>query len=199
MEPVMAGFRKRGLAHSTENRPDGEEAVFITGRQNTTADINNDSCDGADHVINAARGNPVERVKELTGGLGPNMVIVTRGNRDSLQQAIEIAPRGSDIVFLAHLDDPVTADIGLAVQKGNSIFTVRGEGRMSVSQALSLMSQRKIMAEALVTHRFPLSRINEAIATFVERRNGAIKVVVHPYITSVTGQLFGSQSAGRGM
>ena len=66
-----------------------------------------------------------------------------------------MAPRGSDIVFLAHLDDPVTADIGLAVQKGSSIFTVRGEGRMSVSQALSLMAQGKITAGDLITAHAP--------------------------------------------
>jgi 2-desacetyl-2-hydroxyethyl bacteriochlorophyllide A dehydrogenase len=135
---------------------------------------------GADQVINISRENPLERVRELTGGLGPNLVLVTTGMRDSLQQAIELAPRGTDIVLLAHLDDPVTVDIGLAVQKGNSIFTVRGEGRMSVSQALSLMAQGKITPKDLITHRFPLSRIREAIDTFVERRDGAIKVVVHP-------------------
>ncbi|MBE0556325.1 MAG: alcohol dehydrogenase, partial [Proteobacteria bacterium] len=119
-------------------------------------------------------------VRELTGCMGPDLVIVTAGTRDSLQQAIEMAPRGADIVFLAHLDDPVTADIGLAVQKGSSIFTVRGEGRMSVSQALSLMAQGKITAGDLITHTFPLDRIQEAIDTFAERRDGAIKVVVHP-------------------
>ncbi|MFC1799259.1 zinc-binding dehydrogenase, partial [Thermodesulfobacteriota bacterium] len=135
---------------------------------------------GADHTVNVLKENPVKRAKELTDGLGPNMVLVTAGTHDSLQQAIEMTHRGSDIVFLAHLDDPVTADIGLAVQKGNSIFTVRGEGKLSVHQAIALMAQGKIKAGALITHTFPLAQINEAIDTFVERRNGAIKVVVHP-------------------
>lgn len=88
--------------------------------------------------------------------------------------------RGSDIVFLAHVDDPVTADMGPAVQKGNSIFTVRGEGRMSVKQSLALMAQGKIKASPLITHSFPLIQIREAIETFVERKEGAIKVIVHP-------------------
>lgn len=135
---------------------------------------------GADYTINVRKENPVERAKELTNGLGPNMVLVTTGAHDSLQQAIEMTHRGSDIVFLAHLDDPVTADIGLAVQKGNSIFTVRGEGRMSVKQAISLMEQGKVKVSPLITHTFPLSKINEAIDTFVQRTDGAIKVVVHP-------------------
>jgi L-iditol 2-dehydrogenase len=156
----------------------GAGKVILTGTRDDRLSLGMKM--GADHAINAARENPVERVKELTGGLGPNLVVVTVGTRDGLQQAIEMAPRGSDIVFLAHLDDPVTADIGLAVQKGNSIFTVRGEGRLSVSRALSLMAQGKITAGDLITHTFPLARIPEAIDTFRERRDGAIKVVVHP-------------------
>jgi L-iditol 2-dehydrogenase len=71
-------------------------------------------------------------------------------------------------------------DIGLAVKNGINLYTVRGEGRMSVHRALSLMSQKKIDGNALITHTFPLKEINKALATFTERREGAIKVVVHP-------------------
>jgi len=88
--------------------------------------------------------------------------------------------RGGDIVVLSHFNDPVTIDIGLAVQKGNNIYTVRGEGRMSVHQALALMTQGKVNGEALITHTFPLGEINKAIDTFAERRDGALKVVVNP-------------------
>ncbi len=156
----------------------GAGQVILTGTRDDRLALGKKM--GADHVIHAGRENVVDRVKALTGGLGPNLVIVTTGTQDSLQQAIEMAPRGSDIVFLAHLDDPVTADIGLAVQKGNSIFTVRGEGRLSVPQALSLMAQGKVTPRDLVTHTFPLEAIGVAIDTFAQRREGAIKVIVHP-------------------
>lgn len=68
----------------------------------------------------------------------------------------------------------------MAVQKGNSIFTVRGEGRMSVKQAISLMEQGKTKVSPLITHTFPLSEIQKAINTFVNRKESAIKVMVHP-------------------
>jgi threonine dehydrogenase-like Zn-dependent dehydrogenase len=42
------------------------------------------------------------------------------------------------------------------------------------------MEEGKINGEALITHTFPLEDINEALATFVERRDDALKVVVHP-------------------
>jgi threonine dehydrogenase-like Zn-dependent dehydrogenase len=42
------------------------------------------------------------------------------------------------------------------------------------------MEEGKINGEALITHTFTLENINEALATFVERRDDALKVVVHP-------------------
>jgi threonine dehydrogenase-like Zn-dependent dehydrogenase len=51
---------------------------------------------------------------------------------------------------------------------------------MSVHRALSLMSRKMIDGKALITHTFPLKEMNKAISTFTERREGAIKVVVHP-------------------
>lgn len=156
----------------------GAGKVLLTGTRDERLELGKKM--GADAVINIRHENPVERIRALTNGRGPDLVLVTTGTHDSLQQAIEMTPRGADIVFLAHLDDPVTADIGLAVQKGNSIFTVRGEGRLSVSQALSLMAQGKLTAGDLITHTFPLDRIQEAIDTFAQRREGAIKVIVNP-------------------
>jgi L-iditol 2-dehydrogenase len=156
----------------------GAGRVILTGTRQERLELGKKL--GADDIINVRQENSIDRIGSLTEGLGPDMILVTTGSHDSLQQAIEMAHRGSDIVFLAHLDDPVTADIGMAVQKGNNIFTVRGEGKMTVHQALSLMEQEKIVADDLITHSFPLEDIGQAIETFVERRDGAIKVVVHP-------------------
>ncbi len=135
---------------------------------------------GADHVVNVKDENPVEKVRALTGGLGADLVLVAAGAKHSLQQALEMVRKGGEIVLLAHFDDPVTADIGLAVKNGINIFTIRGEGRLSVHRALSLMAQGKIDGKSLITHTFPLKEINEALRTFVERLDGALKVVVHP-------------------
>ena len=135
---------------------------------------------GADEVLNIHEENPVEKVRRLTGGFGADLVLVAAGTENSLQQALEMVRKGGHIVLLAHFDEPVTVDIGLAVQNGVHIFTVRGEGRLSVHRALSLMEQGKINGKILITHTFPLERIHDALRTFVEREANALKVVVHP-------------------
>ncbi len=135
---------------------------------------------GADEVINVKREDLHERILELSDGLGVDLVLEAAGGKDSLQQALENIRRGGKICILAFYKGPVTADISIAVREGVNIYTVRGEGNMSVGRALALMSQGRITGKPLVTHTFPLEEITEAFKTFVERRDGAMKVVIHP-------------------
>jgi threonine dehydrogenase-like Zn-dependent dehydrogenase len=43
---------------------------------------------------------------------------------------------------------------------------------------ISLMATGKVSAKGLITHTFPLEKINLAMETFRERRGGAIRVVM---------------------
>lgn len=135
---------------------------------------------GADHVVNTRREKPVEKILELTDGLGADLVLEAAGGDTSLQEALEITRKGGKISILAFYKGPITADISIAVRNGINLYTVRGEGNMSVGRALALMAQGKITGKPLITHTFPLEEINDAIKTFVERIGGAMKVVVHP-------------------
>ncbi len=42
------------------------------------------------------------------------------------------------------------------------------------------MASRQIDVRRLITHRFPLERMADALDTFVNRKDGAVKVVVCP-------------------
>ena len=156
----------------------GAERVILVGTRDERLELGRQL--GAHDTINIKKEDPVQKIREITGGVGPDLVLVAAGMQDSLQQALEMIRRGGNIVLLAHFDQPITIDIGLAVKDGVNIYTVRGEGRMSVHRALSLMAEGKIDGKPLITHTFPLGEINEAIDTFRERKGGALKVVVHP-------------------
>jgi L-iditol 2-dehydrogenase len=42
------------------------------------------------------------------------------------------------------------------------------------------MANGRLNGKDMVTHTFPLEQIHEAVDTFVNRKEGAMKVVVHP-------------------
>ena len=135
---------------------------------------------GADVVINLKKEDPIAAVKRETGGYGADLVLLTAGNSDSLQQAIRIVRKGGDIVMVAHYEDTVSADLGLCVQNSNNLYTVRGEGKRCVHRALELMRMGKIQAKDLLTHSYPLDEIREAFRVFMAREGGAIRIVLHP-------------------
>jgi len=158
----------------------GAGTVILTGTRTERLELGLEL--GADHIINAKEENCVERVLELTQGQGVDLVLEAAGSENSLQQAIEMVRKGGKISIAAFYKKPVTADISMAVRNGVNLYTIRGEGRLNVPRAMSLMGQGKIAGQPLITHTFSLEEINEALATFVERKDGAMKVVVHPQL-----------------
>jgi L-iditol 2-dehydrogenase len=156
----------------------GAEKVILTGTREERLQLGKEL--GADHVVNTKKENAVQSVLELTHGKGADLVLEAAGGSDSLQQAIEMTRKGGRISIIAFYKGPVTADISVAVRNRINLYTTRGEGRLNVHRALSLMAQGKLNGKSLITHTFPLEDIKVAIDTFVERRDGAMKVVVHP-------------------
>jgi len=156
----------------------GAGRVILTGTRNERLILGKNL--GADYTINIKKEDPVNKSRELTGGYGADLTLVAAGSPDSLDSAIKMTRKGGNIVLLAHFNEPVNVEIGLAVMNGINIYTVRGEGRLSVHRAMSLMEEGKISGKPLITHRFTLDEINRAFETFTSRKEGAMKVVVFP-------------------
>jgi L-iditol 2-dehydrogenase len=47
-------------------------------------------------------------------------------------------------------------------------------------RVMPLVEQGRIRVREMVTHRFPLARYGEALATFRDRSSGALKILVMP-------------------
>jgi L-iditol 2-dehydrogenase len=57
---------------------------------------------------------------------------------------------------------------------------VRGEGMADCRRSLALLAAGKLVAKPMITHHFPLEDVNEALQTFIQRKGGALKVVIQP-------------------
>ncbi|HEV8635449.1 MAG TPA: hypothetical protein VG370_14575 [Chloroflexota bacterium] len=67
----------------------------------------------------------------------------------------------------------------LSSSKRGDLHGVRAN-RGTCEEVLPLMVRGAVDVRKLLTHRFPLSRFSEALDTFVERKDGALKVLVEP-------------------
>jgi threonine dehydrogenase-like Zn-dependent dehydrogenase len=65
--------------------------------------------------------------------------------------------------------------------RGNKyLYTVRGEGWTNCGRAVSLLRHNRIDLKPLITHRFSLKDIDQAVDTHTAEGNNSIKVIVNP-------------------
>ena len=155
----------------------GAERVILSGTRDARLEIGKQH--GADFTINVRKENLADRVREVTQGKGADSVLECAGGPTSMQEALENVKRGGRIGVVAWYAGPVQMDMNLAVRSNVRIYAARGEGGMNCGRSLALMSAGKIAADPIITHHFPLDQIHEALRTYVERIDNALKVIIH--------------------
>ena len=140
---------------------------------------------GATHVVNAATDPLTEVIADLTGGAGVDVAIEATGTQAALAVLGEVT-RMSGTVTIAgyHQGEPRSIDLATwnwkAFRIANAHFRDVGVIMHGMRRAARLLASKRISMEPLVTHRFPLERIDEAFAAALEKPEGFVKAVVHP-------------------
>lgn len=154
----------------------GADSVSLVGTREARLKLGH--AFGADAVLDARREDAVGAVRAQSGGRGADIVLECSGGATAVDDALRMARRGGKVVLVGFFAGPVTADLNHAVVNGITLHTVRGEGSGSVARAVSLARQGRLETGPLVTHHFPLPRIDEAFDTYAERRGDAVKVML---------------------
>jgi (R,R)-butanediol dehydrogenase/meso-butanediol dehydrogenase/diacetyl reductase len=131
-----------------------------------------------DEVIDANLVNPVDRILELTDGVGPDIVFECAGSVATSQQSVMLVRKAGTVVVEAICFDPVELVFNSIVLKG---LTIKGSQCFrpgDYSRALTLVEEGKVDVSPLVTHKFALDDINEAFDTALKAEGG--KILVEP-------------------
>jgi len=124
-------------------------------------------------------GDPVAVVRERAGGLGADVAVDSAGTKDSVRQSIQMVRKGGRVAFTGIPKEPVTIDFQKIVLEEIDLYGVRAN-RNTMEEVIPLMADGRIPAAKLITHHFKLSQFGEALRTFNERVDGALKVIVEP-------------------
>ncbi|MFZ7101472.1 MAG: zinc-dependent alcohol dehydrogenase [Peptococcaceae bacterium] len=140
---------------------------------------------GADLVINAAKADPVEAVKELTKGKGADVVIEAAGSEKSINQATEMIKHNGKFVWYSWVTTPVNLNIsrwhddGLEFVNTCLVHHTKYERYVWTLDSLRPVVQGLIDVKSLITNEFKLDRLQEAFA-LVDQDDAAIKVILRP-------------------
>jgi L-iditol 2-dehydrogenase len=173
---VVAGPGPIGLMAVQLAKAVGAGRVIITGTRDERLSLAREL--GADLAVNTTKENVIKRVLELTGGLGADVVLECAGSSSSLSDAVEFTRRNGRIGLVGIYSEPVAINAFKIAQWNITLAGSRAEGNRALSKVAPLMGDGRIKAKPLITHTFPLEQVREAFDTFIQRKGGAIKVVI---------------------
>ncbi|HYI66439.1 MAG TPA: alcohol dehydrogenase catalytic domain-containing protein [Candidatus Limnocylindrales bacterium] len=119
-------------------------------------------------------------VRQMTGGRGADVVLDCAGVPESLTTAIASLRRGGRCVVVGIPVRPAAVDLQKLVLDEMDLVGVRGSAG-EMRSVIPLVRDGRIRVKPLITHHFPLREFAEAVTVFDERRDGAVKVVIHPW------------------
>jgi threonine dehydrogenase-like Zn-dependent dehydrogenase len=138
---------------------------------------------GCDFVVNFAASDPVAEIMRLTDGRGVDVAIEALGTQSTFQSALRVLRPGGTLsslgVYSGDLVIPADAfSAGLGDNKIVTSLCPGGKDRMR--RLMAVIASGRIDLGAMVTHRFPLERIEEAYELFSNQRDGVLKVAITP-------------------
>lgn len=131
---------------------------------------------GADHLVNAADERAAESVRQFTGDR-KSLVVDASGSRTSGPFSIDAATRGSTVVLVG--GSPGTTGFQPILAKELTVRGSRG-GRSMYREALQLLHEGKLSVKPLLTHRYRLDEIQQAMEHVTGNPQEVIRVVLEP-------------------
>jgi len=134
---------------------------------------------GATHVLDASTTDRPDRaVKKLTGGSGVDVAFEVVGQPESQVLALACLRTGGRLVLVGYSPHEMKLNSGRVMFREMEIVGSLGCRPLDYPRVIEMVRQGQVRLTELVTHRFPLDRINEAFDTLREGR--AVRAVVTP-------------------
>ncbi len=181
---LVLGAGNIGLTAIAAARALGAGKIIVTARHAQQAELA--MAFGADFVVDPDDPGAKSAVEDLTAGLGADISVETVGGLDNdatLVQAIDLTRVQGRVVILGAFHQPTLADwMNLHLKEQSLIFSVcygLMDGRHDFEMAVDLMASGRIDIKQMVTHKFPLEEMPQAMATAYDKSTGSVKVQLH--------------------
>ena len=127
----------------------------------------------------------IDQVKDLTDGRFCDRVIEAVGKQWPLDLAAELTCEGGRLIIAGyHQDGPRQVNMQLWNWRGFDVANAHERDRaialQGISDAIEAVRSGVIDPERLITHRYPMEKLNEALNATRDRPDGFIKAVVTP-------------------
>jgi L-iditol 2-dehydrogenase len=135
---------------------------------------------GARDSLDPASTKLADEMRRRTSGRGADAVLVAVPNPSLVPEALAIARPGGRVLLFAH-NDPVTqldfpaAAVGVEEKEILGSYSASAEDQ---AESAALVFERRLPVREMISDRFPLERIADALALAAKPADNTLKVVV---------------------
>ncbi len=136
---------------------------------------------GADVGLDPATEDLETKLRALTGAVGADVVIVTVGCAAVMREGLRLLARGGTALIYAPLPPGDTMDVEVCdlLFSEKTVVSTYSCGPDDTRLALDLIVEGKVVTDGLVTHRFGLEQVREAMQ-LASHAGESLKVVIVP-------------------
>lgn len=132
-------------------------------------------------VIDGRGGDAPDAVRRETEGRGADLVVVACSSREAQIEALAIVGKAGRIEFFSGLpvgSEPIPIDTNALHYNEITMHATHGAGKEDCAEALALLAGGAVVVSDLISHRYPLSEIQEAFGLLEAAE--ASKVLITP-------------------
>lgn len=132
---------------------------------------------GAKNVVNARNKDPIEAVRALHGGIGPDLVFETAGSTVAASQTISMAKRGGTIMIVGNVTGQTPIDFQLMTNKE---LTIKSNFRYSniYPTCIDAVAGGKIDLKSIISRYYPLDQAPQAFEDCITEKSTMVKAVI---------------------
>jgi 2-desacetyl-2-hydroxyethyl bacteriochlorophyllide A dehydrogenase len=180
---LVLGAGNIGQTSVAAARAMGAGKVMVTARHAHQGELAKTL--GADVVLPDKGDDLAEAIADETDGRGVDVTLESVGGRTdvTIQQSIQFTRPQGRIVILGGFWVPIEIDWMTPLLKEQSVifsscYSVL-DGRDDFEIAIDMMGSGRVDLKPMVTHKFPLAQVQQAVDTAYDKSTGSIKVQVH--------------------
>jgi threonine dehydrogenase-like Zn-dependent dehydrogenase len=176
---LIQGPGQQGLSQTVICKQAGASLIIVTGTSKDHPRMEVAKKLGADYTIDVNAEDPLQRIMEITGGKGVDVVLDCTAGAGTIPVLLGIEAmkrKGGRIVVQGEMAEFPNFPIGKFTVKFITMHSARGHSYRACELALEQLASKRFPLELVTTHKFGLNEVDLAIRSV---GNQGVPGVIH--------------------